>query len=132
MVTYFILPYPPEWWQKSRLGLTIEPEVYRQRLVEEWPGAKTYLAGNDSGYILRWEILEGDSVTLFGGLQRDRQTVSIEAADREALARFAIWHRKLIPRHLPLYLTWEGTWASLGLTDKTTAEDIFRFTGLVA
>ena len=131
-MVYFIIPYRPEAWQSARSDIAVEPREYEQSLMAEWSEAESYLPSDDSAYVLRWKILEDGETILFGGLQADLQTVSIEPANRYALTRFAIWHRTVIPSDQELYLTWEGVQESLEITGETTAEEIVSFTGLVA
>lgn len=81
-MVYFVLPYRPEEWKNAESNPTIDPEEFQQQLKQMWPDCTVYEPTSDSPYAVRSELREDDETILFGGLQKDRKTVSVEPSGR--------------------------------------------------
>lgn len=130
MISFFILPFNPLYWETAKSDLAIETDWYRSMMQQKWPAAKIYTPPAGSTYLLRWEINQ-DEFNITGGLQRDHQTVSFQPGFKLNLPTFVLWHREIIPEKFQLFLTWEGTWESMEIKSDTREQDIVAFTGLV-
>lgn len=130
MISFFILPFNPLYWETVKSDLVIDPESYRTMMQQKWPEAKIYTPPASSAYLLRWEINQHE-IYIAGGLQSDHQTVSIQPGFKSNLPIFVLWHREIIPEKFQLFLTWEGTWESLEVKSDTSEQDIVAFTELV-
>lgn len=73
-------------------------ESFKQR----WKNAEINDVGSET-YLLHWRF-EEKKHSVFGGIQRDLQTVSIENGDILTVASFAVWYRNLIPSKYKLFL----------------------------
>lgn len=121
MTTFFIVPFEPTEWETTS-ELLIDPEWYRERLLEKWP--KTQLLDPTSDWhVLQWSICAKDWRGPISGLQKNLQIVSMSAP----FIDFIVWHRNLIPSQYVLYLTSDSSEEYLQILEKTTKEEISRF-----
>ena len=128
MTTFFIAPYEPQKWETAKSDLRIDPNWYRERLLEKWPEV-LFFKTSPNVYLLNWELSISPgptgSVGGIGGLQTNQQIVSMSTPFEE----FFLWHRQIIPGQYRLYLFNDSSWDSLELTADTTIEDIQQFVG---
>ena len=128
MTTFFISPYDPKEWETAKSDLRIDPNWYRDLLLEKWPEV-IFFETSPSVYLLNWELsISQDptgSVGGIDGLQTNQQIVSMSTPFEE----FFLWHRRIIPGLYRLYLFNDGSWDSLELKADTIIEDIRQFVG---
>ena len=126
----FILPFDPIHWknpadstQVPTSDLEIRPDEYQEAIQKDWPGT-TF--GQEPLHAIGWNLSSKDSeLGMRGSLHSDFQVVShgwgAEVVD------FVLWHRAFVAEEHKLYLNIEGSWDSLELTSKTTADEIKNF-----
>ena len=134
MTTFFIAPYEPsedpaDWEDlRHRSDLSIDPEEYRQLLIERWPSTTFFQRSDISP--LEWEIRveepdQSGAYGTIGMLHGDLQVVSVETPFEE----FFLWHREIISNEHRLFLFNDSSYESLELTEQTTLREIQEFVG---
>jgi hypothetical protein len=124
MTTFFIAPFRPADWQVSKSDLRIDPDWYRQRLTEDWPGIEFRATAGPSS--LEWDFLvTQEGARIFGMLDSGLQVVSTDTPYEE----YFLWHRSAITDQYELYLFNDSSLDSLQLTTRTTIEELKRFCG---
>jgi hypothetical protein len=87
----------------------VDEDLMFRSLQETWIGIEIQQQVPNSTYALRWEAqIRGG--TVLGGLQGNRQAISIETSDKTVVAEFAVWYRSLIPDKHRLFLYKGPTW----------------------
>jgi len=125
MTTFFIAPYEPQRWETAKSDLQIDPDWYRKRLLERWPGI-VFSKISPEDYLLEWGIpVSTAGAAIHGGLQTNQNIVDLDTPFEE----FFLWHRQIIPGQYRLYLFNDSSWGSLELTVDTTIEEIQQFVG---
>ena len=68
---YYIAPFHPKEWKESQSHLRIDPKVYKDQLVEKWPGIE--FPTPFSGHSLAWIIQGRGEGRISGSLQDNGQ-----------------------------------------------------------
>jgi hypothetical protein len=128
MSTFFIAPYQPSEWESARSKLRIDPETYREKLLERWP--ETEFLDPSEGLLLEWSLYEMNSEGIrvplgLGALHADHQVLSMNTPVEE----FFQWHRQIVEAEHRLYLFEGGSAKNVELKQGLTLEEIEDFVG---
>jgi hypothetical protein len=104
--------------------LRISPDEYASKLKELWFDV-TVLTGYSEDYTLWWELKRDGSFQIMGGLQTNRNVVSVEG-NKEYIAEFAVWHRAFVPRKYHLYVFHESLEISFELERGKTIQEVLH------
>ena len=119
---YWISPFCPPVWD-GETSVYIDPLAYEEALKRDWNA--TTMAKNLSSelFVLSWELIEKNGLVLQGGLDLSKKVIHINGSI-EGMAAFAIWHKKLVSKHKPLYFFDEGLSKILEIKDHTQLSDL--------
>jgi hypothetical protein len=128
MSAFFITPYLPSEWESASSELMIDPETYREKLLERFP--ETEFLEPDESMLLEWSLYEINSEGVrmplgMGALHADHQVLSMNTPVEE----FFQWHREIIDAEHRLYLSEGGSGTSVELEKGVTLEEIETFLG---
>jgi hypothetical protein len=127
---FFIAPYKPTEWEEASSDLRIDPQEYREKLLERWPDAETYLTLAGPYSLLEWQLFQRDEFGLSGALMKDRMTVSFDA--HLEFIKYILWYRAFVPASYQLFLFNSSSLESFELKSSVTGQELEGFTGVKA
>lgn len=124
MTSFYVAPFRPSDWETVKSDLQIDPDWYKRRLSQDWPGIE-FLASMGLSSLVWGFLVTRAGARIFGMLDSGLQVVSTDTPYEE----YFLWHRSVIEKQYDLFLFNDSSPDSLQLTSRTKIGDLRHFCG---